>query len=163
MPLFAHETLHAGGAGYGALWSVFGLGALAGLLAVRRLARLRPGIVNAAGTALWGAVTLPLAFAGTLAAALPVMLAGGLIWGPYGAIETATIQRITSPERHGAVFGLRRGIQVAATPAGAAVGGLLLIRLPPPAVIGLAAGSCVLVGAAAMLYPPLRRLAWPAG
>jgi MFS family permease len=163
MPLYAHEVLHSGGAGYGALWSVFGLGALLGLLAVRRLARLRPGLVNAAGAGLWGAVTLPLVLTGTLPAALPVMFAGGLIWGPYGAIETATIQRITPPHRHGAVFGLRRGIQVAAAPAGAAVGGLLLIRLPPQAVIGLAAGSCVLVGAAALLYPPLRRLSWPAG
>jgi MFS family permease len=163
MPLYAHQVLHSGGAGYGALWSVFGLGALLGLLAVRRLARLRPGLVNAAGTALWGAVTLPLVLTGALPAALPVMFAGGLVWGPYGAIETATIQRITPPDRHGAVFGLRRGIQVAATPAGAAIGGLLLIRLPPQAVIGLAAGSCVLVGAAALLYRPLRRLRWPAG
>jgi predicted MFS family arabinose efflux permease len=163
MPLYAREVLHAGGAGYGALWAVFGLGALLGLLAVRRLARLRPGIVNAAGTAVWGAATLPLALIGALPAALAVMLAGGLVWGPYGAIETATIQRITPPDRHGTVFGIRRGIQVAATPAGAAAGGLLLDRLPPQAVIGLAAGSCLLVGVLSLLYPPLRRLTWPAG
>jgi MFS family permease len=162
MPLYAHEVLHSGGTGYGALWSAFGLGALLGLLAVGRLARLRPGLVNAAGTALWGAATLPLVLVGALPAALLVMLAGGLIWGPYGAIETATIQRITPPRRHGTVFGIRRGIQVAATPAGAAAGGLLLTRLPPQAVIGLAAGSCVLVGVLGLLYPPLRRLAWPA-
>ena len=162
MPLYAHEVLHSGGTGYGALWSAFGLGALLGLLVVGRLARLRPGIVNAAGTALWGAATLPLALVGALPAALLVMLAGGLIWGPYGAIETATIQRITPLRRHGTVFGVRRGIQVAATPAGAAAGGLLLARLPPQAVIGLAAGSCVLVGVLGLLYPPLRRLAWPA-
>jgi hypothetical protein len=42
---------------------------LLGLLAVRRLARLRPGLVNAAGTALWGAATLPLALIGALPAA----------------------------------------------------------------------------------------------
>ena len=162
MPLYAHEVLHSGGTGYGALWSAFGLGALLGLLAVRSLARLRPGIVNAAGTALWGAATLPLVLVGALPAALPVMLVGGLIWGPYGAIETATIQRITPPRRHGTVFGVRRGIQVAATPVGAAAGSLLLARLPPQAVIGLAAGSCVLVGVLGLLYPPLRRLTWPA-
>ena len=131
MPLYAHEVLHSGGTGYGALWSAFGLGALLGLLAVGRLARLRPGLVNAAGTALWGAATLPLVLVGALPAALLVMLAGGLIWGPYGAIETATIQRITPPRRHGTVFGIRRGIQVAATPAGAAAGGLLLTPAPP--------------------------------
>ena len=88
-------VLHSGGTGHGALWSAFGLGALLGLLAVGRLARLRPGLVNAAGTVLWGAATLPLVLVGALPAALPVMLADGLIWGPYGAIETATIQRIT--------------------------------------------------------------------
>ena len=142
MPLYAHEVLHAGGAGYGALWSAFGLGALLGLLTVGRLARLRPGIVNAAGTALWGAATLPLVLVGALPAALLVMLAGGLIWGPYGAIETATIQRITPSRRHGTVFGIRRGIQVAATPAGAAA-----VRPPPrpaPPAGGNRAGRRVL-------------------
>jgi predicted MFS family arabinose efflux permease len=141
---------------------VFGLGALAGLLVVPRLARLRPGVVNAGGTALWGLVTLPLTVISGLPAALAVMLAGGLVWGPYGAIEVAAIQALTPPRRHGTVFGLRRAIQVAATPAGAAAGGLLLTRLSPQAVIGLAAGACVLAGVANLLYPPLRRMPRPA-
>jgi MFS family permease len=161
MPLYAHHRLHAGAVGYGALWSVFGAGALLGLLAVRPLARLRPGLVNAAGAAAWGLVTLPLVLITALPGALAVMFAGGLIWGPYGVIEVMTIQAVTPRHRHGTVFGLRRAIQVAATPAGAAVGGLLLTRLDPQAVIGVAAGACVLAGAAGLLYPPLRRLPRP--
>jgi hypothetical protein len=161
MPLYAHRTLHAGSAGYGALWSVFGLGALLGLMAVRPLARLRPGLVNATGAALWGLVTLPLLLIRDLPAALAVMFAGGLVWGPYGAIEVLTLQAVTPPSRHGTVFGVRRAIQVAATPAGAAAGGILLARLAPPAVIGTAAGACVLAGLAGLLYPPLRRLTRP--
>jgi hypothetical protein len=161
MPLYAHRTLHAGAVGYGALWSVFGAGALLGLLAVRPLARLRPGLVNAAGAAVWGLVTLPLVVISALPAALAVMFAGGLIWGPYGVIEVMTMQSVTPRGRHGTVFGVRRAIQVAATPAGAAAGGLLLTRLAPPAVIGVAAGACVLAGAAGLLYPPLRQLPRP--
>jgi hypothetical protein len=161
MPLYAHRTLHAGAVGYGALWSVFGVGALLGLLAVRPLARLRPGLVNAAGAAVWGLVTLPLVLISALPGALAVMFAGGLIWGPYGVIEVMTIQAVTPRNRHGTVFGIRRAIQVAATPAGAAAGGLLLTRLDPQAVIGVAAGACVLAGAAGLLYPPLRRLPRP--
>ncbi|HEY3976402.1 MAG TPA: MFS transporter [Streptosporangiaceae bacterium] len=161
MPLYAHRTLHAGAVGYGALWSVFGAGALLGLLAVRPLARLRPGLVNAAGAALWGLVTLPLVVISALPAALAVMFAGGLIWGPYGVIEVMTIQSVTPRSRHGTVFGVRRAIQVAATPAGAAAGGLLLARLAPQAVIGIAAGACILAGVAGLLYRPLRQLPRP--
>jgi hypothetical protein len=96
-----------------------------------------------------------------LPAALAVMFAGGLIWGPYGVIEVMTIQSVTPRLRHGTVFGVRRAIQVAATPAGAAAGGLLLARLAPQAVIGIAAGACVLAGVAGLLYPPLRQLPRP--
>ena len=108
-------------------------------------------------------------FVGALPAALLVMLASGLIWGPYGAIETATIQRMTPPRRHGTVFGIRRGIQVAATAAGAAAGGLLLTRLPPQAVIGWppgpaswSASSACCTHRSAALPGPRAETLWPA-
>jgi hypothetical protein len=60
-PSLVRVRLNAGEAAYGLLWTVFGAGAILGLLVAPALARRRPGFVNASGALLWGLIMLPVA------------------------------------------------------------------------------------------------------
>jgi hypothetical protein len=156
MPLYAQHQLHAGGAGYGAMWSVMGVGALAGLVMIPRLRRFRPAIVNAVGIAVWGVVLLPLLIVHALLPALIVMFAGGVVWAPYVATEVSVLQHWVPRRLHGAAFGARRSVIVASSPTGAALGGLLLEHMSAAQVIGLSAGACLLGGLASLALPSVR-------
>jgi MFS family permease len=129
LPLYSRDVLAAGAGGYGLLWSAFGAGALAGLATVPVVSRLRPGLAL-----------------------------GGLVWAPYATLEASLLQRVVPTAALGRVFGARRALTAAATPLGAAAGGLLLHRATPTAVIGLSAVTCMLAGVAALCVPALHRL-----
>jgi MFS family permease len=157
IPVFARDHLHAGGAGYGAMWSALGVGALVGLITIPRLSRMRPAVVNAGVVALWGVVLLPLIAVHTLPAALAIMFVGGIVWAPYAATEISVIQHWVPSHQHGSVFGARRSVIVASSPSGAALGGLLLERLTSVQVIGLSAAACILGGAVCLALPSVRK------
>jgi predicted MFS family arabinose efflux permease len=156
LPFYSRDTLAAGPAGYGLLWSAFGAGAVAGLLPIRLVARARAGLVAAAIPALWGLLLAPLVVVGDLPVAMLFLGLAAFVWAPYEAVVLALIQRRVPPDRRGRALGARRAVTAAATPLGAAAGGLLLGPLDPPAVIGLSALACVLVGAVALLSPAVR-------
>ncbi|MBM7790357.1 MFS transporter [Tenggerimyces flavus] len=156
LPLFAQDVLAVGPAGYGALTSAIGAGAMVGLLFVRPLSRLRPGIVNACGAIAWGIVLFPVVFLHDLVPAIAVLFVAGMMWAPYVAIEATVIQRLVPIERHGEVFGARRALVVGASPAGAALGGALLGVLPSTTVIGASALATVVAGLACLGSPSLR-------
>lgn len=155
-PLFAKNVLGVGAAGYGALASAIGAGALVGLLFVRPLSRLRPGIVNACGAIAWGVALFPVVFLDELVPAIAVLFVAGAMWAPYVAIEATVIQRLIPIERHGEVFGARRSLVVGASPAGAALGGALLGVVPSTAVIGASALATILAGLACLASRSLR-------
>ena len=157
MPLYARDQLHASGAGYGAMWSALGVGALAGLVLIPRLTRLRPAMVNSASVALWGVVLLPLVIVHSLPLALIMMFLGGVVWAPYAATEVSVIQHWVSARQYGAVFGARRSVIVASSPSGSALGGVLLERLSPAAMIGWSSAACILGGTVFMALPSVRR------
>ncbi|HYS35981.1 MAG TPA: MFS transporter [Pseudonocardiaceae bacterium] len=157
IPLFAQSHLHAGGAGYGAMWSAMGVGALAGLVTVPRLARFRPAVVNSVGAALWGVILLPLVVVYNLPIALVIMFVGGFVWAPYASTEISVIQNAVRNESHGAVFGARRSVIVASSPSGAALGGLLLEHMSATTVVGLSALACIVGGFGCLLLPSVRR------
>jgi len=156
IPVFAHDHLNTGGAGYGAMWSAMGVGALLGLVMVPRLARFRPAVVNSVGAALWGAVLLPLVLVHDLPVALVIMFVGGFIWAPYASTEISVIQDSVAASQHGAVFGARRSVIVASSPTGAALGGLLLEHLNSTQVVGLSALACIAGGACCLILPSVR-------
>jgi predicted MFS family arabinose efflux permease len=156
IPVFARDHLHTGGAGYGAMWSAMGVGALVGLVTIPRLSRLRPAVVNAVGVAAWGVVLLPLVAVNALPAALVIMFIGGIVWAPYAATEISVIHRWVPSHQHGSVFGARRSVIVASSPSGAALGGLLLEHLTSVQVIGLSAAACIIGGAACLALPSIR-------
>jgi hypothetical protein len=156
LPLFAKDVLAVGPAGYGALTAAIGGGAMAGLVFVRALSRLRPGIVNACGAIAWGIALFPVVLMHELVPAIVVLFVAGVMWAPYVAIEATVIQRLIPIERHGEVFGARRSLVVGASPAGAALGGTLLGVLPSTTVIGASALATIVAGLACLASPALR-------
>jgi hypothetical protein len=133
-------------------------GALLGLATVPVVGRLRPGLALAGNALGWGLALLPLLVVTGTAPAMLVLAVGGLIWAPYVTLEASLLQRLVPAPLLGRVFGVRRAVTAAATPVGAAAGGLLLDHATPPAVIGLSAATCALAGAAALCLPALHRI-----
>jgi hypothetical protein len=133
---------------YSVLWVVFGAGALAGLSQAPRLSRWRPGVVNAAGTALWAAVTFPLLWCTAVIPAAAVMLVSGAVWGPYLAVEATALQRWVEPAWHGRLFGIQHALLGVASPLGAAAGSLALATVSSGAVLGAAMAGCLAGGLA---------------
>jgi MFS family permease len=148
LPYFTREHLHGGPAVYSVLWVVFGAGALAGLSQAPRLSRWRPGVVNAAGTALWAVVTFPLLWCTAVIPAAAVMLVSGAVWGPYLAVEATALQRWVEPAWHGRLFGIQHALLGVASPLGAAAGSLALATVSSGAVLGAAMAGCLAGGLA---------------
>jgi MFS family permease len=148
LPYFTRADLHAGPGAYSVLWAVFGIGALAGLSQAPRLSRRRPGVVNAAGTALWAVVTFPLLWCTSIIPAAAVMLVSGAVWGPYLAVEATALQQWAEPAWHGRLFGIQHAILGVASPLGAAAGSLALARVPSRTVLAAAMAGCLVAGLA---------------
>jgi predicted MFS family arabinose efflux permease len=159
LPVYSGQTLHANAGGYGLLWTGFGVGAFAGVLTLTRLShRWRPGIALPMIAVLWGALLCPLFFIRQLPLAMLFLGVAGASWAPYTPMETTLLQRLVPAGIRGQVFGARHSLVVAATPLGAAFGGVLLQYLPAPLVIAISGLACILAGLGGLVSPSLRQL-----
>ncbi|MFL6076168.1 MAG: MFS transporter [Mycobacteriales bacterium] len=156
LPVYVRHQLGAGAAAYGVLWGVFGAGALAGLALVRPLGRLRPGVVNALGAVAWGLLVAPMALVHRTPVAFALFFCGAVAWAPYTALEMTVLQRRVPPDRLGAAIGARKAVLVAASPAGAALGGLVTTPRTAPLVIAASAAACAVAGLGCLLSRDLR-------
>jgi MFS family permease len=81
LPLIARTHLHLGSGGYGLLLGGVGIGAVAGATALPRLrGRVKPGALMTAGTLLFAAVTLVIAYVNVSALAALALVLGGVAW-----------------------------------------------------------------------------------
>ena len=159
LPVYSGQTLHANAGGYGLLWTGFGIGAFAGVLTLTKLShRWRPGIALPMIAVLWGALLCPLFFIRQLPLAMLFLGVAGASWAPYTPMETTLLQRLVPAEIRGQVFGARHSLVVAATPLGAAFGGVLLQYLSAPQVIAISGVACILAGLGGLVSPSLRQL-----
>jgi predicted MFS family arabinose efflux permease len=156
-PPFVRSHLHGGAGTYSLLWALFGVGALTTVTLAPRLSGWRPGIVNAFGALLWGAVMLPVAIVNGVPLAVALFLIGGAVWGPYTAVEVGALQQWVDPSRHGRVFGIQRSLLATATPLGAAAGAMALEVTAPGTVLALSAAACSVAGLFALTNRDLRR------
>jgi hypothetical protein len=156
LPVYVRGSLHGGSGLYGGMWTVFGLGALAGLLLVRPLSRLRPGVVNAVGAIAWSVLIAPIAVVRDPVIAAILFFAGAFVWAPYTAIEMSLIQRIVPAGSQGAVIETRRALLVAASPAGAAIGGAFTTDATAAYVIAASAAACAVAGIGSLCSRDLR-------
>jgi MFS family permease len=81
LPLVARTQLHLGSGGYGLLLGGVGIGAVAGAAALPRLrGRVSPGMLMTAGTLVFAAVTLALAFIRVSELVALALVIGGVAW-----------------------------------------------------------------------------------
>ncbi len=158
LPLFVKQHLNASAAGMGILWSAVGIGGALGSLTIGWLARYPAGSTMAGIALLWGIFQTALALAPSLSYALAAFFFGGIVWGPYLAIETSFLQRTVNKSEHGIFFGVHTALLAPSMPLGAALGGALLLRLSPQQVLFGAALACLLGGVIALCIPGLRRV-----
>jgi len=159
LPVYNARTLHANASGYGLLWTGFGVGAFAGVLTLARLSRCwRPSIALPIVAVFWGVLLCPLFFIRQLPLAMLFLGVAGASWAPYTPMETTLLQRLVPAGIRGQVFGARHSLVVAASPLGAAVGGVLLQYLSAPLVIAISGLACILAGLGGLASPSLRQL-----
>jgi predicted MFS family arabinose efflux permease len=157
LPLFVKGQLHSNAAGMGMLWSAVGIGGTLGSLSTAWLARFPAGRTMACIAVLWGLFQLGMAFAPSLGYAMAAFFFGGIVWGPYLAIETSFLQRTVDKSEHGLFFGIHTALLAPSMPLGAALGGALLLRLSPQYVLIGVALACLLGGILALCHPGLHQ------
>jgi MFS family permease len=159
LPVYSSQTLHANAEGFGLLWTGFGIGAFLGVITLTRLStHWRPSIALPLIAVLWGVLLCPLSFIRQLPLAMLFLGLAGASWAPYTPMETTLLQRLVPAEIRGQVFGARHSLVVAASPLGAALGGVLLQYLSAPLVIAISGVACILAGLGGLASPSLRQL-----
>lgn len=158
MPLFVKQVLNTDARGLGIIWSALGVGAILGGLTTEWLSRRVPtGVLLPLIMCLWGTFQLLFAHTQGIGFALICFFFGGVVWGPYTALETTLIQRSVPAEQHGQVFGIRAALLSPTTPLGTALGGFLLRFLTASHVLALSSLACLIGGCIALTLPALRR------
>jgi hypothetical protein len=145
LPIFTRDDLHSGAAVYGALWACLGAGAFLGSLAagtrtVKRIERFALLVVAGWGLCviLIGATTLP------VVAAIG-MAVGGLIYGPYPAVTTTSLQRLLPSAELAAGAAGWFALLTVVTPVMTAVGGPLVAAIGArPALLASGAATIAL-------------------
>jgi predicted MFS family arabinose efflux permease len=113
-------------------------------------------VVNALGAVAWGLLVAPMALVDDVPVAFGLFFCGAVAWAPYTALEMTVLQRRVPPARLGAAIGARKAVLVAASPAGAALGGLVTTPGTAPLVIAASAAACALAGLGCLLSRDLR-------
>lgn len=152
LPVAARITFHANAAGYGAMWSAYAVGSVAGLMLLRaQYQRFPTTAILCAIAVMWGTLSALLAFTQSLLAAMIVLLVAGFLWSPYNALESAFMQ-VQVPERvQGAVFSMQSSfLYMLAVPLGAMAGGWALAHTTPQAVMFASGAACVVAGLAGL-------------
>jgi MFS family permease len=122
LAVVARDQLRLGAGGYGALSASFGIGAVAGALAMPRFLQRSPlNAVVSAGTAAWLVAVLLLAWAPMLAVALAATALGGAAW----VTVLASISAGTQTSAPGWVRGRALAMNLVSTQAGLALGGVV--------------------------------------
>lgn len=150
LPVAARLTFHTTAFGYGAMWSAYAVGAVAGLLLLRaHYQRFPTTAILCAIAVMWGLLSAALALTQSLAAAMIVLLVAGFLWSPYNALESSFMQ-LQVPERvQGAVFSMQSSfLYMLAVPLGAMAGGWALARTTPQAVMFASGAACIVAGIA---------------
>jgi MFS family permease len=145
LPLFATHSIHAGAGGFGALFSVMGLGAVAGGLAMAFRGRATDRLLVLSALLFGGALAL-IAAAPDLPLALLAMLPSGVANTLFISNSNSLLQERAAPSMRGRVMSLWAVVFLGTTPIGAPLVGWVAEALSPRAALALAG---LLVAAAA--------------
>ena len=154
LPLLAERTFGGGAGTLGLLLSLMGVGSLIGALAMARGTEPseRRLVVSAA---VFGVLTIAVAFAPTLPLTLGVMTMLGLVSIVFMITANTTLQLTSRPDMRGRVMALYSVVFLGGTPIGAPIAGWTAERFGPR--LGLALGGLVAVAVGLAAWWVVRR------
>ena len=157
LPLHVTDDLHAPGTLLGLYWTLFGIGAVLGGLAVGALRQLPLWPVMVGIVVAWGLALLPFGFDVPTAVTVACFTLGGAIYGPFVALSVTLMQAKAPPEHLAAMLAANSAALLTAAPLGTALGGPLTTALGPRATLGGSGLATVVLGAIACLLLLARR------
>jgi MFS family permease len=160
LPLHVTDDLQAPGTLLGLYWTLFGIGAVLGGLAVGALRQLPLWPVTVGIVIAWGLALLPFGLDVPTAVTVACFTLGGAIYGPFVALSVTLMQAKSPPQHLAAMLAARSAVLLTASPLGTALGGPLTTALGPRATLG---GSGLVTGllgviACALLLARRRRI-----
>ncbi len=158
VPLLASQTLHVGAGVFGVLSASFGLGALAGALAIASLHEASPRVF-VGGAVGFSLAMLGLALVHTVGAALVLLLLLGMCFSVFTSSANALVQLASPAHLRGRVMSLYLFAFAGLAPVGGLVAGALAEKGGTELAFGVAglAGLVVIAWAAHALFSqPLR-------
>jgi MFS family permease len=157
LPLHVTEDLHAPGTLLGLYWTLFGVGAVIGGLAVGALRQLPLWPVTVAIVIGWGLTLLPFGLDMPAPVTVACFTLGGVIYGPFVALSVTLMQAKSPPEHLAAMLAARSAALLTASPLGTALGGPLTTALGPRATLGGSGLATVVLGVVAAILLLVRR------
>jgi MFS family permease len=157
LPLHVTHDLHAPGTLLGLYWTLFGIGAVIGTLAVGALRQLPFWPVTVAIVVAWGLTLLPFGFDVPTAVTVACFALGGAIYGPFVALSVTLMQAKSPPQHLAAMLAARSAALLTASPLGTALGGPLTTALGPRATLAGSGLATVLLGGIASVLLLTRR------
>lgn len=153
VPVYSQSTLKAGAVGFGLLMSAFGIGSLLSLSFISQFwsRKKRQLFSFAIILILSGLFLAPLVFLRMLPMAMLFMALAGFAAAPYYVVEQSLMQRLVPKNVQGQVFGARGAFSIAGYPLGGVAGGVLMMGMAAPLVIGVSALLCIGMGCACLV------------
>lgn len=149
LPLHVTHDLHAPGTLLGLYWTLFGIGAVLGGLAVGALRELPLWPVTVAIVIAWGLTLVPFGFDVPTAVTVACFMLGGAIYGPFVALSVTLMQAKAPPQHLAAMLAARSAVLLTASPLGTALGGPLTTVLGARATLGGSGLATVALGVVA--------------
>lgn len=152
LPLHVTDDLHASGSLLGLYWALFGVGAVAGGLAVGALRQLPLWPVTLAIAVGWGLSLVPFGLHAPTALTVACFTIGGAIYGPFVPLSVTLMQAESPPEHLASMLAARSAALLTASPLGTALGGPITAALGPRATLGGSGlATMALAGVAALV------------
>ena len=160
VPVYSQKTLGTGAVGYGLLMSAFGVGSLISLSLISQFwSRKKQQLFwLAIILILSGLFLAPLIFLRMLPMAMLFITLAGFAAAPYYVVEQSLMQRLVPKNVQGQVFGARGALSIAGYPLGGATGGVLMMGIAAPLVIGISALLCICMGCVCFVRSPNQSL-----
>ena len=143
LPVHVATDLHGSAALLGAIWAIFGVGAVVGELSAPFLRRWPVWPVMTGIVLGWGLALVPFGLPTPLWAGLAAFTVGAVIWGPWMSLSMGVFQDASPPDALAQVLAARSSLLILAAPIGIALGG--------PLVAALGARGTLLVSALATI------------
>jgi predicted MFS family arabinose efflux permease len=151
---YTRDTLHAGDAGYGALFGAWGVGLIAGSLAYAPLARRHLGAAAVGSTILQGLSYAGLGVAPDIYVACVVAAVGGAANGVQWVALTTAIQEVTEIDYQVRVMAVFESLTTLSPGLGFLLGGAITVAVSPRVSFVVAAvGTLAVVGGVALARP----------